>query len=125
MVRGGALRLRSPGTVVVGLPEQAGWVRVEAALDDTDAPPGFWEDADLVLRVDGLALTHDESADEGPAGREASVRLWRGQRSVAWVGRPTGEALAVTLDPGENGPVLDRVRLRAAALVVLPVLPRE
>ncbi|MEX0886149.1 MAG: hypothetical protein WD009_06885 [Phycisphaeraceae bacterium] len=106
-VRGGALHLRAPVTLRFELP--AGAVRLAADAElatGGDAPRHLtdWADFELLLRSDG------EEARWRFSGEQSSVRI---NAELA------GEVLEIELDPGVNGPILDRLRLRQAEVLIV------
>ena len=106
-VVGGALHLRAPVTVRFELPEGAARFAGEAELaTGPDAPRELleWADFDLIVR----------SGDE--------QQRWHlyGQQPRVEVNLPLGQrTLEIELEPGVNGPIMDRVRLIEAYVLVV------
>jgi len=103
----GVLRLHAPIGLTFNLPPGARRFTARAELDDKDIDPArlaAWADTSLVVRVDGKEV-----------GR---WRLRGGEPSASINILISGTTLALELDPGANGPVLDRVRLIGPAVLV-------
>jgi hypothetical protein len=101
------LQLRAPMTLAWELP--AGARRLTAVITltrDPQVPPAAraWADCRAVLRLDDQILVEQ--------------RLWSQQPSVPVNVTLRGKVLTLELDPGVNGPVMDRVTLEAAAVLV-------
>jgi hypothetical protein len=105
-VEGGALYLHAPLTLSFKLPESSLRVAAIAELADDDADPADlrrWADFDLSL-ASGQSQKRVRINAENPSHR-LSLPV-------------EGRELIVELDPGVNGPILDRLRLRDAAVLV-------
>ena len=101
-----ALWLHAPVTVRFDLPAAAVrfavQVEIQTGRDDDMSP---WSDLIVHVAVDGKAQAH--------------TRLHAGVPSVALGGSAEGRSLTIELDPGLYGPVMDRILLRRAAILVV------
>lgn len=100
---GGLLRLHAPVTVAFALPEGATRVAAEAELDSGDAPSHLRHWAAVALRLG--------------SGGEA-VRLTAASPVAALAATAGGETIELVLDEDAHGPILDRVTLRDAVVLV-------
>jgi hypothetical protein len=101
------LQLRAPVTLQWELPSGARRLTAVITLArDPQVPPAAraWADCRAVLRLDDQVLVEQ--------------RLWSQQTSVPLNVPLRGKVLTLELDPGVNGPVMDRVTLEAAAVLV-------
>ncbi|MGB0767163.1 MAG: hypothetical protein ACPGYV_05595 [Phycisphaeraceae bacterium] len=104
---GGAIRLHAPTTLRFDLPDGATRLAMTVGLDLSDDLPGSRRKlAGCTLRVylDDRAIAEHALTPDGPAKR-LNLSVGPG-------------ALRVAIDPGINGPVLDRVRISDAGLLV-------
>ncbi len=115
-VQAGQLWLHAPVTVDIELPQGTRRVRVELALDQRglDKSEAAWADVEV-----SLALLAEPDPQE-PAASSWSVRLQPQSPAASHVMDVTPGRLRMTLDPGVNGPVLDRVRIDGVILVEPP-----
>ena len=98
------IRLHAPVTVQWEVPAGARWFAADARLDlAANHPRRDWAGFELILRSGDQEqrYTLDPETDAVP------VRL-----------KVTGGFITVTLEPGVNGPILDRLRLQDATLLV-------
>jgi hypothetical protein len=105
-VEGRAIRAHAPATLTFDLPEGAARFAALAELDTADAPDtiGKWADFQIVLLTDS-----------------AEVGRWHidGTEPRALINAPvTGRELTICLEPGVNGPILDRLRMSDAVVLV-------
>ncbi len=105
-VSGRSIRMHAPGSVVFKLPQGAERFAAVAELDTDNAPVHIadWSDFQVVV-----------SAENTPTERfdvTGSAPLIRINLPVA------GSGLTIRLDPGVNGPILDRLLLRDAVILV-------
>ncbi len=102
----GGFWLHAPVTVRFELP--AGAVRFAAQADleagDGGDRPSSWSDLIVKVAVDGKT--------------EARVHLHAGAPRAALTGAAEGKILTIELEPGTYGPVMDRVLLRQAVVLV-------
>lgn len=101
---GAALRLHAPVTVAFDLPAGARVLTARAEIDAGADDAIEWADFHVRISVDGREVGVFHLTAEA---RSADIRLPLG-----------GSRLLVELDPGVNGPVMDRLRLRDAAVLV-------
>gem|GEM_PF-5741403 len=109
------LALHAPVGLSFVLPQGAERVALSASLNDEQAPAGFLNTADCELSI----RWGDASS---------TTRLWRKtpQTRVVMAHPPsTADAkdLLVVLDPGRHGPVLDRIRIDEALIVIKTPAP--
>jgi len=104
----GELRLHAPVTVTLRLPKGAARLAMTAAFappEDAPASARAWAGMTLTVTQSGNALaTHDISA----ASPEAAINV-----PIA-----SGPPVVLELDDGVNGPILDRLALRGAVVLV-------
>ena len=123
-MRGGVWRLHAPVTVAFALPAGSCRVTAEAALDlpaDLPAGRGAWADVVVWLGEPVESAEPVQSADAADIMADVGrVRLMLSQPT----GRfnvplaPGRSRLTLRLDPASNGPILDRVALRGARVLV-------
>jgi len=106
-MQGDGLRLHAPTTLSFDLPRGANRVTLTAALD---------LGADVPESRRSLAGCELVLYDGGEAVGGATLTADRGAQTLTLP--VTGRSLRVELKPGVNGPVLDRVRLSAAEVLV-------
>ncbi len=107
-VDGRSVRVHAPGEVTFDLPEGAQRFAAQAVLDTSgDDPPqamAGWSDFQVVVS------THD--------GEQARYHI-TGEKPVVQINTPvSGTVLSVRLDPGVNGPILDRLELKDAVILI-------
>jgi hypothetical protein len=104
---GATLYLHAPMTVQFDLPAAARRLAVTVELDLDDQMPAdvkVWANLEVIV-------THSR------IGQPRRFHLHAGQRSIRINVAVDGSGLILKLDPGVNGPILDRVRLRDAMLL--------
>lgn len=102
----GALWLHAPVAVTFELPEGARRLAAEAALaGGADAPSELhaWADFELTVTVDGESQRYRLHGDQPRVRLNAAL---------------SGSSLRLELTAGANGPVLDRLRLRDAVVLI-------
>lgn len=110
---GGAVALHAPITVAFELPADARRITMTVQLDRSDDLPAeryAWASCELVVRLAGAELARvpiDAEQDE----HRLNLALPEGADAGA---------LTVAIDEGVNGPLLDRVLLQDAEVLVLP-----
>jgi len=106
-VKGDAVALHAPVTVKYELPAGAQRFAAEASLDTSNAAgadPVAWADFDVVASVDGKEMGRWNISGKNPI---AAINF-----------EAKGAALTIELVPGINGPVLDRLKLSNAVVLV-------
>jgi hypothetical protein len=105
-VAGRAIRMHAPGAVVFELPDGAERFAAVAELDFHNAPKDIADWSDFQV----LVSSQDAQDDR--------FRITGGE-PVARINTPiSGPELTIQLDPGVNGPILDRLLLRDAVILV-------
>jgi len=105
MVHNQVIQLHAPAEIRIVLPEAAVRFACEAELDTTDAPSRIHEWADM-----HLVITHGQA--------ETVTGHINGDQPRVRLNSPiTGRVMNIRLDPGVNGPILDRLRLRDAVIL--------
>lgn len=104
-VEQGQLLLHAPVQVSWKLPAGARRLAFHAALDLEGSPADAWADVVLIVRMDQQELARERLHAARP---EAALNL-----------PVSGQQLTLELDPGVNGPVMDRVKL-TDAVILLP-----
>ena len=128
VVDAGQLRLHSPITLELDLPEGARRFAAEAELDlPADLPEDRRRFADLVLSVDEANTPDADTAPDvtrSPPARRFHLHADQPAASIN-LPLPAGQTtLTLRVDPAANGPVLDRLRLRDAVLLIDAPTPR-
>lgn len=105
-VEGRAVRAHAPAALTFDLPEGAARFAALAELDTADAPDKIvdWADFHIVILSDST-----------------EVGRWHidGTEPRALINAPvTGRELTIRLEPGVNGPILDRLRMSDAVVLV-------
>ena len=103
---GRSVRMHAPGEVAIELPDGSQRFAAVAELDTQDAPATMadWSDFEVIV----------SSEDHEPQRFRIS-----GQQPMIRINTPATEpALNIRLDPGVNGPILDRLLLRDAVILV-------
>lgn len=116
-VEGRTLWMHAPVRVVYALPDSVVQFSATAELAVDDQVPTKqldWADFELIVRGGG-----SESEAEGESGGgQWRHRIHAGQRRVEVNVPVAASSLTIELDPGVNGPILDRLRLRDAVLLI-------
>ena len=105
-VTGRSIRMHAPGSVAFELPAGSERFAGVAELDTRDAPPGIavWADFQVVV------------SSKNPQDQRFRVT---GHKRIVRINIPVaGPGLTIRLDPGMNGPILDRLLLRDAVILV-------
>ncbi len=105
-VTGRSIRMHAPGSVIFELPDGAERFAAVAELDTQDAPPEIagWADFQAVV------------SSEDP--QDQRFRVTGLQQTVVINTPVSGPGLTIRLDPSVNGPILDRMLLRDAVILV-------
>jgi hypothetical protein len=105
-VSGRSIRMHAPVSVVFELPEGTDRFAAIAELDTENAPTDIadWSDFQVVVSVEDAEAGRLNITGIAPVGR-INVPV-------------SGEGLTIRLDPGVNGPILDRLLLRDAVILV-------
>lgn len=105
-VSGQSIRMHAPGEVSMELPDGSQRFAATAELDTQDAPAVMadWSDFEVVVST---------------GGNEPERFRVTGLNPVVRINMPaSAPGLKLRLDPGVNGPILDRLRLRDAVILV-------
>jgi len=105
-VSGRSIRMHAPGEVAIDLPHGSERFAAVAELDTQDAPATMtdWSDFEVVV----------SSEDAQPERFRVT-----GLQPLIRINTPAaGRSLTIRLDPGVNGPILDRLLLRDAVILV-------
>jgi len=105
-VDGRAIYLHAPTKIAFDLPDGASRFAASAQLDTTDPVAGMddWPDFHLVVSCEGREVTRGHLSGAHPVTRISTP--------------VSGPTLTIRLDAGLNGPILDRLLLRDAVILV-------
>jgi hypothetical protein len=107
-VDGRSIYLHAPAQITFDLPAGASGFAASAELDTTEPVPGMddWPDFHLVVLSEGTEVGRVHLSGSHPTARIRSP--------------VSGPTLTIRLDAGINGPILDRLRLRDAVVLIRP-----
>lgn len=98
------LHLHAPVTITVDLPEGARRFATVAKVAATDSDAAEWTDMAVILKLDGKEVARHKLDAKNP---EASINV-----------RLSGLSLTIEIDPGINGPIMDRLLLEQPVILI-------